>query len=272
MADVCAKNIKKYLKLPVCVITDKKFEAEFVDQQIISAYTGKHNPRWGTNFKNRNKPRDDKANGGPIDPGYLGIPPAGLGTGSRPGGHPYPSLDYYDDDFGVKGFMKKMKKKKKKREKKATGGMANISQTYDNNPTLQSQYPNKQDYLDLFSSTTTTTPTAQTAQQYTQATVAGAPPTMTGATGTVTAPAVGQTGAVTSDATVRGQLADLQSDVTTAVHDTVSIHGARRSPGGVRGPVQGHCHAGQLTLSVCRDAVGFWEGVLLGFGGSLLPP
>ena len=55
MADVCAKNIKKYLKLPVCVITDKKFEAEFVDQQIISAYTGKHNPRWGTNFKNRNK-------------------------------------------------------------------------------------------------------------------------------------------------------------------------------------------------------------------------
>ena len=54
------------------------------------------------NFKNRNKPRDDKANGGPIDPGYLGIPPAGLGTGSRPGGHPYPSLDYYDDDFVFK--------------------------------------------------------------------------------------------------------------------------------------------------------------------------
>ena len=65
--------------------------------------------------------------------------------------------------------------------------------------------------------TTATTPTAQTAQQYTQATVAGATPTMTGATGTVTAPAVGQTGAVTSDATVRGQLADLQQDVTTAV-------------------------------------------------------
>ena len=55
MADVCAKNIKKYLKLPVCVITDKKFKAEFVDQQVISAYTGEHNPRWGTNFKNRNK-------------------------------------------------------------------------------------------------------------------------------------------------------------------------------------------------------------------------
>ena len=65
--------------------------------------------------------------------------------------------------------------------------------------------------------TTATTPTAQTAQQYTQATVAGATPTMTGATGTVTAPAVGQTGTVTSDATVRGQLADLQQDVTTAV-------------------------------------------------------
>ena len=35
----------------------------------------------------------------------------------------------------------------------ATGGMTNISDTYDNNPTLQSQYPNKQDYLDLFAST-----------------------------------------------------------------------------------------------------------------------
>ena len=32
----------------------------------------------------------------------------------------------------------------------AVGGMTNISDTYDNNPTLQSQYPNKQDYLDLF--------------------------------------------------------------------------------------------------------------------------
>ena len=127
------------------------------------------------NFKNRNKPRDDKANGGPIDPSYLGIPPVGLGTGSRPGGHPYPSLDYYDDDAGVKGLMKKRKKKKKKREKKATGGLANISQTYDNNPTLQSQYPNKQDYLDLFSSTTTTTPQTQTYTQMTQQSPAGIP-------------------------------------------------------------------------------------------------
>jgi len=39
----------------------------------------------------------------------------------------------------------------------ANGGLTNISQTYDNNPTLQAQYPNKQDYLDLFSSQTTTT-------------------------------------------------------------------------------------------------------------------
>jgi len=113
------------------------------------------------------------ANGGPIDPSYLGIPPAGLGTGSRPGGTPYPSLDYYDDDFGVKGLMKKRKKKKKKREKKATGGMANISQTYDSNPTLQAQYPNKQDYLDLFSSqTTTTTPQTNTTTQSTTSTIA----------------------------------------------------------------------------------------------------
>ena len=125
------------------------------------------------NFKNRNKPRDDKANGGPIDPGYLGIPPAGLGTGSRPGGHPYPSLDYYDDDFGVKGLMKKRKKKKKKRDDKATGGLANLSQTYDNNPTLQSQFPDKQDYLDLFSSTTTTTPQTTTYAQMTQQPAAG---------------------------------------------------------------------------------------------------
>ena len=93
--------------------------------------------------------------------------------GARPGGTPYPSLDYYDDDFGVKGLMKKKKKKKKKREKKATGGMANISQTYDNNPTLQAQYPNKQDYLDLFSSqTTTTTPQTNTTTQSTTSTIA----------------------------------------------------------------------------------------------------
>ena len=93
--------------------------------------------------------------------------------GARPGGTPYPSLDYYDDDFGVKGLMKKRKKKKKKREKKATGGMANISQTYDNNPTLQAQYPNKQDYLDLFSSqTTTTTPQTNTTTQATTSTIA----------------------------------------------------------------------------------------------------
>ncbi len=65
--------------------------------------------------------------------------------------------------------------------------------------------------------TTTTTPTAQTAQQYTQAGVAGSTPTMTAATGTVTAPAVGQTGTITSDATVKGQLEGLQQDVTTAL-------------------------------------------------------
>ena len=122
------------------------------------------------------KPRDGKANGGPIDPGYLGIPPEGYGIGSsRPGGTPYPSLDYYDDDAGVRGLMKKRKKKKKKREKKATGGLANVSAVYDNNPTLQAQYPNKQDYLDLFSSTTTTTPQTQTYTQMTQQSPAGIP-------------------------------------------------------------------------------------------------
>ena len=61
-------------------------------------------------------------------------------------------------------------------------------------------------------------PTAQAANTYTQATVAGQTPTMTAAQGTVSAPAVAAQGTVTSDATVRGQLADLQQDVTTAVH------------------------------------------------------
>ena len=66
-------------------------------------------------------------------------------------------------------------------------------------------------------STASTVPTAQAASQYTQATVAGSTPTMTAAQGTVTAPAVAAQGTVSTDATVRGQLADLQQDVTTAV-------------------------------------------------------
>ncbi len=66
-------------------------------------------------------------------------------------------------------------------------------------------------------STAATVPTAQAANTHTQATVAGQTPTMTAAQGTVSAPAVAAQGTVTSDATVRGQLADLQQDVTTAV-------------------------------------------------------
>ena len=62
-----------------------------------------------------------------------------------------------------------------------------------------------------------TMPTAQAANTYTQAGVAGSTPTMTAATGTVTAPAVAAQGTVSTDATVRGQLAGLQSDVETAV-------------------------------------------------------
>ena len=178
------EGIKRLLEkglIEIGEVTKRKKVKEPVDPKLVQQESikdmykrlMKSNREAIKNFKNRNKPRDDKANGGPIDPGYLGIPPAGLGTGSRPGGHPYPSLDYYDDDFGVKGLMKKRKKKKKKREKKATGGMANISQTYDNNPTLQSQFPDKQDYLDLFSSTTTTTPQTTTYAQMTQQPAAG---------------------------------------------------------------------------------------------------
>jgi hypothetical protein len=66
-------------------------------------------------------------------------------------------------------------------------------------------------------STASTMPTAQAANTYTQAGIAGSTPTMTAATGTVTAPAVAAQGTVSTDATVRGQLADLQQDVTTAV-------------------------------------------------------
>ncbi len=72
----------------------------------------------------------------------------------------------------IKRFKEKMDKP---RDGKATGGLANISQTYDNNPTLQSQFPDKQDYLDLFSSTTTTTPQTQTYAQMTQQSPAGIP-------------------------------------------------------------------------------------------------
>jgi len=62
-----------------------------------------------------------------------------------------------------------------------------------------------------------TVPTAQAANTYTQAGIAGQTPTMTAAQGTVTAPAVAAQGTVSTDATVKGQLADLQQDVTTAV-------------------------------------------------------
>ena len=71
----------------------------------------------------------------------------------------------------IKRFIEKLKP----RDDKATGGLANLSQTYDNNPTLQAQFPNKQDYLDLFSSTTTTTPQTQTYTQMTQQSPAGIP-------------------------------------------------------------------------------------------------
>ena len=55
----------------------------------------------------------------------------------------------------------------------ANGGLTNISQTYDNNPTLQAQYPNKQDYLDLFAQqTTTTTPEVAAIPETTTSTIA----------------------------------------------------------------------------------------------------
>src|SRR5210317_1459129 len=65
--------------------------------------------------------------------------------------------------------------------------------------------------------TTTTVPTAQAAGQMTAAQVAGVTPTATAAQGTLTAPAQAATGAITADATVKGQLQSLQQEVTTAI-------------------------------------------------------
>ena len=68
-------------------------------------------------------------------------------------------------------------------------------------------------------STAATVPTAQAANTYTQAGIAGSTPTMTAAQGQLSTGSVAQAaqGTVASDATVKGQLADLQSDVTTAL-------------------------------------------------------
>jgi len=60
-------------------------------------------------------------------------------------------------------------------------------------------------------------PTAQTAAQMTGAQVGGAIPTATAATGTVTAPMTAETGTITDPATVRGQLEDLQADVSASL-------------------------------------------------------
>ena len=58
---------------------------------------------------------------------------------------------------------------------------------------------------------------AQAAGQMSAAQVGGAIPSATAATGSVTAPMTAQTGTISTDATVRGQLTDLQSEVSTAL-------------------------------------------------------
>ena len=67
--------------------------------------------------------------------------------------------------------------------------------------------------------TAATGPAAQAAQTAGTTTVAGLTPTMTAAQGSLSTGSVAQAaqGTVSTDATVRGQLADLQQDVTTAV-------------------------------------------------------
>ncbi len=67
--------------------------------------------------------------------------------------------------------------------------------------------------------TQVTAPTAATAGQITAAQVAGSTPTMTAAQGQLSTGAVAQAaqGAITSDATVKGQLTSLQNEVQTAL-------------------------------------------------------
>ena len=62
-----------------------------------------------------------------------------------------------------------------------------------------------------------TAPAAQSAALTTAAQVTGQTPTMTAAQGTVSAPMTAATGTVTSDATVKGQLAGLQTEVEQAL-------------------------------------------------------
>ena len=65
---------------------------------------------------------------------------------------------------------------------------------------------------------TITTPAQQTAANYMATTVGTATPMATAAQGTVTQPMVAQQGQITSDATVQGQLATLQQQVTDSVN------------------------------------------------------
>ena len=64
---------------------------------------------------------------------------------------------------------------------------------------------------------TTAAPTAQTAAQMTAATVGSNIPTVTAAQGTVSQPMQAAQGTITSDATVKGQLESLQTEVQTAL-------------------------------------------------------
>ena len=64
---------------------------------------------------------------------------------------------------------------------------------------------------------TTTAPTAQTAAQMTAATVGSNIPTVTAAQGTVSQPMQAAQGTITADATVKGQLESLQTEVQTAL-------------------------------------------------------
>jgi len=110
--------------------------------------------------------------------------------------------------------------------------------------------------------TTATGPAAQAAQTAGTTTIAGSTPTMTAAQGTVTAPATAAQGTVSTDATVKGQLEDLQSDVTTAVQSgnplPVWARGAAKATEAAmanRGMSQSSMAAEALTEAIMNSAI-----------------
>ena len=110
-------------------------------------------------------------------------------------------------------------------------------------------------------SQTVTDPAAIAAANY-AATTVGTAPSMTSAQGTLTQPMTGQTGAIASDATVQGQLAGLQQQVSDAVASGQNLPswalGAQKvveSNMAKRGMSASSMYAEQLAQGVMQSAI-----------------